>query len=257
VICRQDEAFVLDSRGLGESDLIVTLWTENHGRVRAVARAGRGSRRRFGGLLEPMTRVSATWSEREGRELHRLDGLEGRHSFAPMQADPLVQAACAVLADLAAVFTREGQADGPGFRLLGAVLEALEAGRSPWVMLRYFEYWTLRLHGLLPDLEACAVCGRSLAAGAPIRLGSRRGPLCAGCPLLPHERQALLGPVDREFMDALRRLPPAELTRAWRREVGPAIEILLRSTLETFAEKRFHTYRHFRVAESPPVEDEE
>ena len=123
MIRQRDEAFVLDTRALGEADLIVALLTEQHGKIRAVARAARRSRRRFGGLLEPLTRVRAAWLEQEGRELHRLDELEARRSFAEMQADPLCQAACAVLTDIVSALSHEGQADPEEFRLVGAVLE--------------------------------------------------------------------------------------------------------------------------------------
>ncbi len=55
MIRQRDEAFVLDTRELGEADLIVTLFGQEHGKIRAVAPAARKSRRRFGGLLEPLT----------------------------------------------------------------------------------------------------------------------------------------------------------------------------------------------------------
>ena len=113
-------------------------------------------------MLEPLTHVRAMWLEKPGRELHRIEGLEGVRSFAEMQADPVCQAVCAVLAEICEVFSREGQAETKGFKLLGAVLDSLDGGGECWTMLRYFEYWTLRLHGLLPDVELCATCGRRL-----------------------------------------------------------------------------------------------
>ena len=212
MIRQRDEAFVIDTRALGEADLIVTLFTAQHGKVRAVARAARRSRRRFGGLLEPLTRVRASWSGRDGGELHRLHDLDGVRSFAAMQAEPRRQAACAVLAEITASFAREGEADAEEFRLLAAVLEALECGADPTSVLRYFEYWTLRIHGLLPDLE----------------------------------REARLTAGDRRFLEAARRLSPAALAA----EVpapGPALEQLLRGLLEGFAERTFRSYRHFKA----------
>jgi DNA repair protein RecO (recombination protein O) len=250
----RDEAFVLGTRELGEADLIVTLLTERHGKLRAVARAARRSRRRFGGLLEPLTRVRASWSGREGRDLQRLDGLDGVRSFAAMQAEPLRQAACAVLAEVASCFSHEGQADPEEFRLLGAVLEALEQGGPPRLLLRYFEYWTLKVHGLLPDLEGCALCGAPLVGHRPVRVSRGRGPLCEACPRLADEREATLGAADRAFLVAARKLGPAALGRAKPDlRAGRGLELLLRGTLEAFAERSFRTYRHFRAAEHFPV----
>jgi DNA repair protein RecO (recombination protein O) len=247
---RQDEAFVLGTTELGEADLIVTLLTERHGKVRAVARAARRSRRRFGGWLEPLTRVRASWAEREGRELQRLDELEGVRSFAAMQAEPLRQAACAVLADVAAGFAREGQTDPEEFRLVAAVLDALERGDPPRPLLRYFEYWTLRVHGLLPVLDACVVCGRTLSRTGPVRVSPGRGPLCARCPRLAGEQIATLRSADRAFLEAARSLPPTALADPARGlRCGGALEAFLRGSIEAFAERTFRTYRHFKAAE--------
>ncbi len=239
---------MLGTQELGDADLIVTLLTERHGKVRAVARSARRSRRRFGGCLEPLTRVQATWLEHELRDLGQLEQVEASRSFAEMQADPLRQAACAVLAEVAAGFVHEGQADPQEFRLLAAVLDAIEGGAAPWAMLRYFEYWTLRVHGLLPDLASCAGCGRSLGSARSIRVTLERGPLCSSCLRQAGEQELRLDPADLEFLEALRRHPPAALPGA-----GPtarpraALELLLRGTLEAFAERAFRSYRHFKA----------
>jgi hypothetical protein len=71
---RTDQAYVLATQELGEADLIMTLLCEHTGLVRGVAPSARKSRKRFGGTLEPMTRVRATWNGKEGRELHRIKG---------------------------------------------------------------------------------------------------------------------------------------------------------------------------------------
>jgi DNA repair protein RecO (recombination protein O) len=239
---------VLDTRELGEADLIVTLFGRDHGKVRAVAPSARRSRRRFGGVLEPLTRVRASWVEREGRQLHRLADVEGVRSFADMQSDPLRQATCAVLAEVAGAFAHEGQSDPQAFRLLGAVLDALEGGARPWTMLRYFEYWTLRVHGLLPDLESCTACGRGLAAQGPWRVSRHRGPLCRECPRVSGDPEGRLTARDREFLSALRRLPPSAMPELPNPGSGSdAVALLLRGMLEAFAERSFGTYKHFHA----------
>jgi len=240
---QRDEAYVLRTHVLGESDLIVSLFAKEHGKVRGVARAARKSRRRFGGCLEPMTRVQMAWTERPGRELHCIDDVEALRSFAAMQGEPKVQAACAVLSELLEAFTREGQADDTGFRLLGAVLEGLEQSGEVALILRYFEYWLLRIHGLLPPLDACHHCGRSLdrSAAAAAQAGELRCSGCAGSDWAP------FGVAEREFLEQAQRSSPSEL-RVGPRAVRPggALEGLLRGALEAFAERRFRAYHYLR-----------
>lgn len=206
---RRDEAFVLDSHELGEADLIVTLLAEHAGRVRGVATSARRSRRRFGGALEPLTRVRATWTEREGRDLHRIEALEVVRSFADMQAAPERQAAAAVLREIAVATSHEGEGDPRAFRLIAAVAEALENGLEPWVAVRYFEFWTLRLHGVLAEPE-----DRGTAA-VYAALASRTPGECAD-----------LAPALRPGGDAGRRL---------------------QRDLQAFVERPLRTYRHLRA----------
>jgi DNA repair protein RecO (recombination protein O) len=252
-----DESYVLETRELGEADLIVTLLACHHGKVRGVARSARRSRRRFGGALEPLTRVRASWVERDGRELHRLEVAECLRSFATMQAEPEVQAACAVIAEIARTFGHEGQGDANGFRLIGAVLEALEDGGRPRTLIRYFEYWTLRIHGLLPDLESCAFCGSVLDSACRTWVVSGRGLRCASCRPDPAAREFPWHSSDRRTLDTFARVAPARIPVEVGRHSGGALEAMLRGSLEGFAERSFRTYRHLssasvlRVARTP------
>jgi DNA repair protein RecO (recombination protein O) len=242
---------VLGTQELGEADLIIGLLTERHGKVRGVAPQARRSRKRFGGALEPMTHVNALWHEKTGRDLHRIDSLECIRSFAVMQADPLRQAACAVTSELSDAFAREGQADSESFRLLGAALAALEEGVDVWVVIRYFEYWILRLHGLLPDLRRCAVCSSALPRNSTAVVVPRKGPLCRECLTTSGERGVRFGRDQMTFFDKAQRSLPAQITGL--SEVarpGGALEGLLRGTLESFAERSFRTYRHLHAASS-------
>ena len=244
--CR-DEAYVLGTSELGESDLIVTLLAEHHGRVRGVGASARKSRRRFGGALEPMTRVVASWVEREGRELHRIDALEPVRSFAAMQSEPSCQAAVAVISEITAAIVHDEQPEAATFRLLGALMEALEDGLHPWIAVRYAEYWTLKLHGVLPDLEHCAACGEPVAVGGVCFAVAGTGLLCGRCPKPPGATK--FGGDDLAALIAIDRNPPRGLDIPLTpvRPLG-ALETLLRGTVEAFAERSFRSYRHLRAA---------
>jgi len=244
--CR-DEAYVLGTSELGEADLIVTLLAEHHGRVRGVGASARKSRRRFGGALSPMTRVTASWVEREGRELHRIESLEPVRSFDAMQSDPACQAACAVLSEITSAVVRDEQPEHATFRLLGAVLTALEGGLHPWLAVRYAEYWTLKLHGVLPDLSHCGVCGEPFAESGGRWAVGGGGFFCRGCPKPPGAVAFRSG--DLAALAAFDKNPPHALglPEEVARPTG-ALEKLLRGSVEAFAERTFRSYRHLRAA---------
>ena len=54
----RDRGMVLRTIRLGEADRIVTLMTEQHGKVRAVAKGVRRTRSKFGSRLEPLSHVA-------------------------------------------------------------------------------------------------------------------------------------------------------------------------------------------------------
>src|SRR5512140_1757045 len=63
------QAFVLSTIDYGDSDRIVSLFTLEHGRIRAFARGARKSRKRFGAALETFARIEA--------QVRVKDGLSG------------------------------------------------------------------------------------------------------------------------------------------------------------------------------------
>ena len=162
------EAVVLRSWPVHESDLIVSFFTRDYGRMRGVAKAALKSRKRFGGALEPMTLARAWFAERPRQELVRLDQLEILRSPLSATVD---QARMAVLSFYAEVLDEalpERDPQDAVFRLLVGVLEQTASAKSetvqPWMALTYFSLWMTRLMGLLPDIGRCIVCGDALEA---------------------------------------------------------------------------------------------
>jgi len=245
---RTDEAFLLDSTRLGEADLILTLFGREAGTVRGVARSAKKSRKRFGGTLEPMSRVRLSWKEHSGRDLHRIDSMELVQSFADMQSDPELQSACAILAEISRTLIGENDPDERFYRLLGAVLEAMRDGLGPFAAVRYFEYWALRIHGMLPDLSVCSGCHEPRDR-KEIRLSSPGlGIWCTDC--LPDGGMECRVPGTDCLTFLLRAAstPPVELADMERScRPGGNLEWFLRRGLEAFAERGFKSYRHLRT----------
>jgi hypothetical protein len=63
------EAVVLRTWPVHESDLMVSFFTRDYGRLKGMAKAALKSRKRFGGALEPMTLTRAWFAERPRQEL--------------------------------------------------------------------------------------------------------------------------------------------------------------------------------------------
>jgi DNA repair protein RecO (recombination protein O) len=158
---KQSEAIVLRTYPFRESDLLVTLFTRLEGKVRGVARAAKKSRRRFGGALEPLTHVKATYEDRERQELARLDACEVIES--PLSSEVSYPRAVALghVAELLDELSPDREANDAVFRLALSVIRQLQ-GNEFSIPVTYFELWMARLMGYLPEISECLACGRLL-----------------------------------------------------------------------------------------------
>ena len=161
VIPRSGEAIVLRTWPFLEADLLISLFTREQGRVRGVARHAMRSRRRFGGALEPMTVVRATYAERPKQELVRMDGFEILWSPLSGSVDWERTAALQLMAEVLEEALPEMAVEDAVFRLTAAVLPEVRVGRVRLPVL-YFCLWMSQLMGWMPELQACAVCGLDL-----------------------------------------------------------------------------------------------
>jgi DNA repair protein RecO (recombination protein O) len=239
MIQRQGEAIVLRVWPFQEADLLVSLFTREQGRVKGVARHAMRSRRRFGGALEPMTYVRATYAERPKQELVRLDAFEILSSPLSRPVDYARTAALQFVAEVLEELP-EGVVDDAVFRLALAVLDEMQVGRV-WLPVTYFALWMNRLMGWMPELGHCVVCGLDLRGGTVWYSATSDGVTCED-----DRRGGSLGLPAASVMEAQRvfRGTVAELAREeWPRERGADLRRFAVELLERGLERRLASAR--------------
>src|SRR6202012_4314738 len=158
------EAVVLRTWPVHESDLIVSFFSREHGRIKGIAKPALKSRNRFGGALEPMTVARAWFVQKPKQELVRLDQLEIVRSPLSAPVDAVRLTVLSFFAELLDQALPEHDPHETIFRLIVSVLEETTV-EQPWMPLTYFQLWMTRLMGLLPDIAHCIACGEGLLAG--------------------------------------------------------------------------------------------
>ena len=237
------EAVVLRTWPVHESDLLVSFFTRDYGRLKGMAKAALKSRKRFGGALEPMTLARAWFAERPRQELVRLDQLEILRS--PLSA-PVDQARMAALSFYAEVIDEalpERDPQATVFRLLASVLEQTSAVKSesvqPWMALTYFSLWMTRLMGLLPDIGHCMVCGDALSAGE-VRFNAYADGLFCG--LHSNGSGSALSADSWQLAQRMLRAPAASFAgEPWPRKRGHDLRRFTLQTLERHLERKLKT----------------
>jgi DNA repair protein RecO (recombination protein O) len=249
---REAEAIVLRSHALGESDRIVTFLARGQGKVRGVAKGARRSKRRFGANLELLSRVRLVWFEKERQELGRIESAELLEAFYDLQADPERGAVLACLAEVTDAFAREAQEDDAFFRLLLAVLRAVRDGLDLDWAARYFEIWTLRLHGVIPDLERCGGCGSETAAAGARYLRAEGTIACGRCGARRPGEMVLPVETLKAAAEIVRRPPAAFVGVEPPRDALRPLGILAAAIFEEVVERRFRSYEVLEQLRRPP-----
>ena len=148
-------SIVLSSRGLGESDLLVDLCTPR-GKVIAVAKGAKRSRRRFQNALEPFTFLEAVIvPPRSSGGLARLEAAEIMDAFPGLRRDISSFAHASLCCELAALWSQEGNPQPGLFDLLLWCLRGLDKGLSAPRVTLFFKVRLLALAGYSPEWEGC------------------------------------------------------------------------------------------------------
>lgn len=178
----ETRAIILRTYNLAEADKVVVCFTEGSGLVRGVARGARRLKSRYGAGLEPWTLIRIAYFEKEGRELVSLKGVEIERSSFGLATDAEAYQALAYLSALVLEFMPPHEKNLLMFRMMVACMEALgEEGVRKAAIASYFETWTLRLSGVLPDVNVCAHCDKRLTEGDGALLGMDTQIRCVAC----------------------------------------------------------------------------
>ncbi len=196
----REQGIVLRSYKLGETDRIVHLLGQRHGKVRAVAKGVRRPGSRFGGRLETFSHVDLQLYE--GRNLDMITQADLIASHAEVRTDFAASAAGSVMVELVDAVAQEGEHDHALFLLLRAGLQALDAGPDdPAVFVDAFLLRAAGALGFRAFTDACAVCRRTgRHAFLSVKAG---GTLCPDC--APTGTRA----VDAEVVDVVALLAAA------------------------------------------------
>ena len=154
----RDDAIVLRTHLLGESDKIVTLLGRSRGKIRAVAKGIRKTTSRFGARLEPFNQVDAMFYEGKSLDIIQQAESLGAHSQA-IGKDYGKYTCAMVMVETADKLTDHDYQPSHYSLLLGG-LRALAAGdHDSSLIVDSYLLRALALAGWSPSLESCAVTG--------------------------------------------------------------------------------------------------
>ena len=176
----RDQAIVIRTQKLGEADRIITLFSREHGRIRAVAKGVRRTKSKFGARLEPASFVDIQLYT--GKTFDVVTQVEGIENYGDSISHDYQKwtIASSILEAAERFSANEGEPALQQFLLLLGALKALaHESHDPSLILDAYLLRSLSVAGYAPSMTICSRCDKpgphkyfSLVGG---------GSVCADC----------------------------------------------------------------------------
>jgi DNA repair protein RecO (recombination protein O) len=176
-------AVVIGSFPLGESDLLVTFFARQHGKVRGVARHARRLRSRFGGALEAFTLGELIFFEGGRSDLVQVDHFDIVQPFPRLREDLERLGQAAWVAECVGCLTAERDPQPAVYGLLVRALTSIDAGQPPARTAVAFGVRCVDALGHRLRIDRCVACGARwgpAGAGRALDVASG-GAVCSRC----------------------------------------------------------------------------
>jgi DNA repair protein RecO (recombination protein O) len=242
-------AVILKRMDLGEADRIVTLFSRDEGKIRAVAKGVRRTTSRSAGHLEPFTLSDLLLAV--GRELDVISQAATLEAFREVRENVDLTAHAFYLAEVVDLLTEDRQENRAVFDILVASLQELSVATDVRLVLVRFHLRLLEALGYRPELRECLTCRNAIQPERNRFSAQLGGVVCETC--------GATEPTARDIgTSALKLLRYVQATQGAREvNVAPHVcreaEALLRDYAEHIVERRLRTPALMaRVAETGP-----
>lgn len=157
----RDQAVVLRTQKLGEADRIITLFTKEHGRIKAVAKGVRRTKSKFGARLEPTSYVDLQLYA--GKSLDIVTEVTSIENFGEaLSSDYKNWTTANSILEAAERFTENEQEPAlQQFNLVVGALRALAHGTyDSSLILDAYLLRSLSVAGFAPSMTNCSRCDK-------------------------------------------------------------------------------------------------
>lgn len=183
-------AIIMRIKEFGESDLLVSFFTSDRGRLKGVAKGARRSRRRFVNALDTFSLVNIEYELKRSEDLHFLHSSKIVDVFPGLRSDYGRLARASFMIELTEILFPAKVADGGMFELLKGSFHLLDRGDRADTIPVLFEFRAMTLGGYGINFEECFACGRPYKGEGRAVFKREKGQIaCLKC-----ERESALSP---------------------------------------------------------------
>lgn len=175
-------AVVLKGWKMGETSKILALYTRDFGKIKVIAKGGRGPKSKFKGCLEPLSRIDIIYYDKRTRDLQLLSQADLVDPYLKIIGS--IERTTLSLAVTELIYRAvSGEEPFPQiFDLLITVLGQIDkSGGFIEAYLWFFESHFIELMGYKPTWDNCLECQSSLGTDGGYFQPENGGMLCNRC----------------------------------------------------------------------------
>jgi DNA repair protein RecO (recombination protein O) len=240
-------AIILRGRTYGEADRILTLFTNERGKMDAIAKGARRTKSHLAGRLEFGNEVLL--GMHRGRNLDVVVSADIEQANWQYLVQPERFAAANMIAEMVDAFCEPDLAQPDVYALLTAALRAIGQSDDPLALLPRFSMRLLDALGLAPPVDTCIHCGKPFQDEGAWVDAEQGGFGCPACRVTWRE-VLLLDVGDVRNLRAIAAAPggPVSPTLHATRPVAQAIEALVNHHLGRRPKAGVHALEFVRGA---------
>jgi DNA repair protein RecO (recombination protein O) len=234
------EAIVLKHADFGEADRLLTLYSREQGKLRALAKGARKPGSRKGGHLEPFSRAKLQLAT--GRDLQIVEQAEAIDTNSALSQDLVALGYASYVVELLDKFSADHDENRALYGLLRDTLTRLTRGDEMQLAVRFYEVQLLQQLGFRPELQNCLSCKNRIQPENQYFSFEQGGVLCPEC----GPRFAGASPISLAALKVLRHLQRSNYEEARRAKPVAQVQVELENLMNLYL-----TYLLERALNSP------
>lgn len=178
---------ILKRQDFGEADRLLTIFSYDKGKLKAIAKGVRKPLSKMAGHLEPFSMTSFQLSE--GRNFYTVTGADLQEAFADIRTNLGKTSVALYFLEAVDALTVDNEPHWSAFQLTIdtlAILEAMPGIQKRRVLTVGFSLKLLAELGYLPELQSCVSCTKVLVPEKIVFSSSFGGLLCEDCQRLDY-----------------------------------------------------------------------
>ncbi len=184
--------FVLRTLSYSESDLIVTFYSHDFGKLKGIAKGAKRSKKRFANVFEPFSLTDIIFTRKSRDMLAFIESCDIVDHYPSIRQDMEKTLIASYFIELTDHFSPEGKKNEKIFELLQNFLMMLERENSSDAIVRFFEMRLLKLAGFEPALDRCVICKKPVTNGNSYYFHPNEGGIkCSACAKIQRYEQPI------------------------------------------------------------------